>query len=137
MERYCARHDLDWVSLPGRLSPGDLRELYRDTDVYVVPSVLESFGIAALEARAAGLPVGGRAESGVAEFVEDGVDGLLATSDAALADAVTRLATDPDLRARIATHNRTVPPAVTWDEVVARTVIAYDRAGALVGTTTR
>jgi glycogen synthase len=137
MERHRARHDLDWVSLPGRLAPGDLRELYRGTDVYVVPSVLESFGIAALEARAAGLPIVARAETGVVEFVEDGVDGLLATSDAGLADAVTRLVTDPALRERIATHNRTVPPAVTWDEVVARTVTAYDRAAGLVGTTTR
>jgi glycosyltransferase involved in cell wall biosynthesis len=137
MERYRARHDLDWVSLPGRLAPDDLRKLYRGTDLYVVPSVLESFGIAALEARAAGLPVVARAETGVAEFVVDGVDGLLATSDAGLADAVTRLVADEALRQRIAAHNQAVPPSVTWDEVVARTVAAYDRAVGLVGATTR
>jgi glycosyltransferase involved in cell wall biosynthesis len=128
MERYRERHDLAWVSMPGRLAPADLRELYRGTDVYVVPSVLESFGIAALEARAAGLPVVARAETGVAEFVEHGVDGLLATSDAGLADAVTRLVADAGLRERIAAHNRAVPPSVTWDEVVARSTAAYERA---------
>jgi glycosyltransferase involved in cell wall biosynthesis len=137
MERYRARRGLDWVSLPGRLAPDDLRELYRGTDLYVVPSVLESFGIAALEARAAGLPVVARAETGIAEFVDHGVDGLLATSDAGLADAVTRLVMDEALRQRIAAHNRGVPPSGTWDEVVARTVAAYERAVGLVGATTR
>jgi glycogen synthase len=137
MERYRFRHDLDWVALPGRLAPGDLRELYRAADLYVVPSVLESFGIAALEARAAGLPVVARAETGVAEFIDDGVDGLLATSDDGLADAITRLVTDEALRQGIAAHNRAVPPSVTWDEVVARAVAAYERACDLVGAVTR
>jgi glycosyltransferase involved in cell wall biosynthesis len=137
MERYRARHDLDWVALPGRLATGDLRDLYRRADLYVVPSVLESFGIAALEARAAGLPVVARAETGVTEFVDDGVDGLLATSDAGLADAVTRLVTDEALRQGIAAHNRAVPPSVTWDDVVARAVAAYERACGLVGAAPR
>jgi glycosyltransferase involved in cell wall biosynthesis len=137
LERFRDRHDLGWVSLPGRLAPDDLRELYARTDVYVVPSVLESFGIAALEARAAGLPVVARAETGVVEFVQDGVDGLLATSDAGLADAVTRLVTDPALRDRIAAHNRAVPPSVTWDEVVARSGRAYERALGLVAAASR
>jgi hypothetical protein len=57
LERYRLQHDLDWVSLPGRLDAAALRELYTAADVYVAPAVLEAFGIAALEARAAGLPV--------------------------------------------------------------------------------
>lgn len=137
LERYRHRHGLDWVSLPGRLDAAGLRELYAGADLYVAPAVLEAFGIAALEARAAGLPIVARAETGAVEFVEDGVDGLLATSDAGLADAVTRLVTDPALRAAITTHNRAVPPAVTWGEVVARATRAYERAAGLVGATTR
>ena len=40
--------------------------------------MLESFGLAALEARCVGLPVVGRADSGLTDFVADGVEGLLA-----------------------------------------------------------
>jgi glycosyltransferase involved in cell wall biosynthesis len=131
-ERHLRRHGLDWVELPGRLGPQAMRDLYRRADVYVAPAVLESFGIAALEARTAGLPVVARTGTGVVEFVRDGVEGLLAGSDAGLAEAVARLVTDPALRGRIAAHNRSVPPAVTWDEVVARSVAAYERAVGLI-----
>jgi glycosyltransferase involved in cell wall biosynthesis len=137
LERYRLRHGLGWVSLPGRLDAAALRELYAGADVYVAPAVLEAFGIAALEARAAGLPIVAHVGTGVVEFVQDGVDGLLAASDAGLADAVTRLVADPALRGRISTHNRAVPPAMTWDEVVSRTLTAYERAAGLVGATTR
>ena len=75
------RHDLGWVELPGRLDAAELRDLYARADVYAAPAVLEAFGIATLEARTAGLPVVARAGTGVEEFVADGVEGLLASSD--------------------------------------------------------
>jgi glycosyltransferase involved in cell wall biosynthesis len=133
MERYLHRHRMGWVELPGRLAAAGLRELYARAAVYVAPAVLEAFGIAALEARTAGLPVVARAGTGVAEFVEDGVEGLFAASDRGLAEAVERLVTDRALRERIAAHNRSVPPAATWDDLVRRSVGAYERATGLVG----
>jgi glycosyltransferase involved in cell wall biosynthesis len=132
MERYRARHDLSWVELPGRLDGRQLRDLYARADVYAAPAVLEAFGIAALEARTAGLPVVARAGTGVAEFVTDGVEGLLAPTDGTFAAALHRLVADPALRARIAGHNRRVPPPVGWDEVVLRSLEAYERAARLV-----
>jgi glycosyltransferase involved in cell wall biosynthesis len=132
MERYRDRHDLGWVELPGRLDRGQLRDLYARADVYAAPAVLEAFGIATLEARTAGLPVVARAGTGVEEFVTDGVEGLLAPSDGTFAAALHRLVADPALRQRIAGHNRRVPPAVGWDEVVLRSVDAYERAARLV-----
>ncbi len=132
MERYRDRHDLGWVELPGRLDRAELRDLYARADVYAAPAVLEAFGIATLEARAAGLPVVARTGTGVEEFVTDGVEGLLASSDGTFAAALHRLVADPVLRGRIAAHNRRVPPAVGWDEVVGRTLEAYERAGRLV-----
>jgi glycosyltransferase involved in cell wall biosynthesis len=132
MERYRDRHDLGWVELPGRLDTGQLRDLYARADVYAAPAVLEAFGIATLEARTAGLPVVARAGTGVEEFVTDGVEGLLAPSDDTFAAALHRLVADPALRERIATHNRRVPPAVGWDEVVRRSLDAYERAARLV-----
>jgi glycosyltransferase involved in cell wall biosynthesis len=136
MERYRDRHDLRWVELPGRLGAAQLRDLYARADVYAAPAVLEAFGIATLEARAAGLPVVARAGTGVEEFVTDGVEGLLAPSDGTFAAALHRLVADPALRTRMAAHNRAVPPAVGWDEVVRRSLEAYERAARLVAVRT-
>ena len=58
LERYLAKHDMtDWVTLYGRATHEQIREVYRDADFFVAPATLESFGIAALEARSAGLPI--------------------------------------------------------------------------------
>jgi glycosyltransferase involved in cell wall biosynthesis len=114
------------------MAPAQLRDLYRRADVYVAPAVLEAFGIAALEARTAGVPVVARAGTGVAEFVDDGVEGILAPSDAALADAVRSLAADPARRSAMAAASRARTPPATWSEVVARSAAAYDRAVGLV-----
>ncbi|MEO7754252.1 MAG: glycosyltransferase, partial [Terracoccus sp.] len=71
VEAHVREHRLDWVSLPGRVTRDELRERYAAADVYLSPVLLESFGIAALEARTVGLPVIGRSGSGVGEFVTD------------------------------------------------------------------
>jgi glycosyltransferase involved in cell wall biosynthesis len=133
MERYLDRHGLrGWVDLPGRCSRDEIRELYRRADVFVAPANLESFGIAALEARCAGLPVVAMAHTGIREFVAHGVEGLLASSDADLAAALAQLARSPDLRSRIAEHNRAVVPPMTWDDVLARSDDVYKRAATLL-----
>jgi glycosyltransferase involved in cell wall biosynthesis len=129
MERYLGKHEMaGWVSMPGRVSRDRLRELHWDSDLYLTTARLEAFGIAALEARAAGLAVVARSGTGVEDFVEHAVSGLLAPDDAGLARAVATLAGDPGVRARITTHNRTVPPVQDWPDVVAATVAEYERA---------
>ncbi|HSF26892.1 MAG TPA: glycosyltransferase family 4 protein [Actinomycetes bacterium] len=131
--RYVDRHGLgSWVRLLGRLRRSQIRELYRDADVFVAPAELESFGIAALEARCAGLPVVAKAVSGIREFVHDGQEGLLAGSDLEMADALVRLVTDAELRARIAAHNRAVEPDMSWPRVLKRTEEEYLRAIAIM-----
>ena len=121
-----------WVELTGRVDRARLLATYRGADVYVAPARLESFGIAALEARAAGLPVVARADSGVREFVEDGVDGLLARDDDEMVAAVVRLVCEPVLRQRIAEHNRAVAPQQNWAHVLVRADEEYRRASAIV-----
>lgn len=107
-----------WVRLTGVLSRTEIARAYHDVDVYVAPARLESFGIAALEARAAGLPVLAYAGTGVADFVADGVNGLLAVDDAAMVTALRRLILDPRLRAQITATNRARQPAVSWSGVL-------------------
>jgi glycosyltransferase involved in cell wall biosynthesis len=70
MLRYLAHHRMSgWVHLVGGLSPGGVRDVVADAEVFLAPATLESFGIASLEARAAGVPVPARAGTGIADFV--------------------------------------------------------------------
>lgn len=126
MERHLARHGMaDWVSLPGRYSREQIAKVLESADVFVAPAPRESFGIAALEARAAGLPVVARAQSGVADFVRHGTEGLLGRDPDGLAEAVARLCADAALRDRITAHNRVTPPAAgSWPAVLE----GFDRA---------
>ena len=121
------------VALPGRVAREELPDRYAAADIYIAPGRLESFGIAALEARTAGLPVVGRAGSGIEEFVQDGVNGYLAADDEAMARAVARLVTRRDLRAAMAAHNRDHPPEQSWEHVVAGAEGEYERARSLAG----
>lgn len=131
VERYLAEHAMaGWVSLPGRVTRDDLKLRYAAADVYVSPGELESFGIAALEARTVGLPVVGRQGSGLGEFVVDGVNGYLTRDDDDLAAALARLASDPSLRAGMIAHNLSRPPVQDWASVAAAAEAEYDRARA-------
>src|SRR4051794_5254329 len=119
------------VELPGRLDRAGIRELYRRADVYVAPATLESFGIAALEARCAGVPVLARRRTGIADFIAPGVEGLLARNDRALARDLARIAADAGLRERLTRHNRTVLPDAGWAEVLQQCELAYKTASEL------
>ena len=133
-ERHLRRHGMTgWVQLPGRLTRPQIKEMFTHADVFVAPATLESFGIAALEARCAGLPVIARSQGGISEFIADGREGLLADSDRAMADAIVALATDEVTRARIAAHNHTTMPPITWPDVLAHTTQLYELAGSRHG----
>jgi glycosyltransferase involved in cell wall biosynthesis len=126
-----ARGMSSWVSLPGQLDRWAVRDVLAAADVYVAPARLESFGIAALEARCLGLPVVAHARSGITEFIEHGVDGMLVVGDRAMSDALAELVSTPALRDRIRLHNVAVAPRSTWDSALLETDRLYARAGHL------
>jgi glycosyltransferase involved in cell wall biosynthesis len=70
---------------------------------FVMPSLYEGFGIAILEAMAAGKPVIATSVGGIPEFVKNGETGLLVNpgDPGALADAMTRVLKEPDLARRM------------------------------------
>lgn len=130
--RYLSRHDMSqWVRLPGRLERSEIREIYAGTDVYVGPATLESFGIAVLEARCAGVPVVASDRGGVPDFIEHGREGLLASSDAEMVDALATLVASRSWREEISSHNRRTLPAVSWPEVLRRADSMYAEAAEL------
>lgn len=138
LERFVAGHQMGgWVRLPGRVTRQVVRETYEAADMYVSPAPLESFGIAALEARTVGLPVVGRRGSGLSEFVMDGVNGFLAADDDAMAGSIARLVTDVGLRGSMTAYNRGNAPEQSWGRILDGAEGEYRRAIALAGSTTR
>jgi glycosyltransferase involved in cell wall biosynthesis len=92
----------------------ELIYLYQHCDVFVLPSLAEAFGIAAVEALACGLPVIAARTGGLTEVVEDGRNGILIPpGDAgALTGAIQYLLDDPERYlemsryARVSAENR-------------------------------
>lgn len=113
------------VTLRGRVGPAELAAAYREADVFVSPVVKEAFGIAALEARAAGVPVIYRAGSGVEEFIEHGVAGLRVESDEEMSAALAMLASSPERLAALREHTLATPVTHTWQEGLGQFVAAY------------
>jgi glycosyltransferase involved in cell wall biosynthesis len=131
-QRYLRRHGLtDRITMTGALDRADIRHELAQASVFLAPAHRESFGIAALEARASGLPVVASARSGVGTFIEHGIDGLLGVDDDDLAHLLLALLDDPQLRERIALHNRAVPPRYGWDAALERTTQLYAHAAAV------
>jgi glycosyltransferase involved in cell wall biosynthesis len=129
MEHFLRTNGMDdWVSLIGRLDRSEIREVFSRSHVYVAPAELESFGIAALEARCAGLPVVASSRGGVGEFIAHGVDGLLASSDTDMVQAMLTLLTHESLRRTMTAHNRAVTPTSTWDAVLDGSAQLYQLA---------
>ncbi len=116
------------VELPGRLTRAQVRAVLAEADVYAAPAILESFGIAALEARCAGLPVVAMSQGGASEFVQHGQEGILVHDDAEMVEALLMLSTDLELRDRITHHNATTVPPMAWASVLAQHEQVYLRA---------
>ncbi|MEY3407762.1 MAG: hypothetical protein RL038_823 [Actinomycetota bacterium] len=113
-----------YVTFVGRLSKTELQRLYAESDLFIQLSVKEAFGLAAIEARATGLPVIGRVGNGFVEFIDHGVDGQLFESDKAVAKYLIRLIQTPSELERIQT-NAQVKVQHSWDKTLASVHLLY------------
>jgi glycosyltransferase involved in cell wall biosynthesis len=86
-----------------RSSP-EVLDFYSAADVYVSPSREDSFGLPVAEAMACGLPVITSVCAGVADYIDEGLDGFVLRDPRdtrALAELIERLRAQPDLRERL------------------------------------
>ena len=94
---------LDRVVFHGKVSEEALHHHYRQCDLFVAPSLQESFGLIYHEAMQYQKAVVGCRAGGVPEVVEHGVEGLLVTPDCPkeLHDALAKLMCDSSLRSKM------------------------------------
>ncbi len=118
----------DRVELRGWCGRAEVEAALAHADLFALPTVKEAFGLAALEAAAAGLPVVAMRGSGAGELFTPGVNGLVAGSDRELVEAMARLVEDVELRARIGVHARALAERFAWSGVLDRTLSLYQLA---------
>jgi glycosyltransferase involved in cell wall biosynthesis len=110
----------EWISLPGRVTDQQLRDLYRRSWVAVSTSVREGWGMTLTEAAACGTPSVATDIAGHADAVAVGRSGLLHDRDPDLVDALVRVLTDEELRARLTEGALARAAELTWE----RTAVA-------------
>jgi glycosyltransferase involved in cell wall biosynthesis len=104
----------------------DTETYYRAADVFVLPSLYETFSLAAHEAAAAGLPVISTPVSGVSGLVgSDDAGILVAPTAGSVAEALERLSRDPLLRQRLGEEGRRRVSRRTWEASVDDVVDVY------------
>lgn len=126
-ERVAALGLGDRVTLTGDVV--DARPLFGALDVFVSASEAEGLPNSVLEAAAAGVGIVTTAAGGTVEIVEDGRTGVVVPvgDDAALRDAMVRLAANPDLRARLGAAARDhVATAFGVDRFIRETADLYE-----------
>jgi glycosyltransferase involved in cell wall biosynthesis len=97
----------DRITLRGALGAAELQELYASSDLFVLPSRFEGYGMAYAEAIAHGLPVVGTTAGAIPETVPPAAGMLVEPDDvAALAATVGTLIESGDERARLAAGAR-------------------------------
>jgi N-acetyl-alpha-D-glucosaminyl L-malate synthase BshA len=105
---------------------GDVRSFLSVSDLFLLPSATESFGLAALEAMACEVPVVASRVGGLPEVIESGVSGYLHEPDDldGMAASAVAMLSDPELHRRIGVGGRNV---VTSRYCADRIVPQYER----------
>jgi glycosyltransferase involved in cell wall biosynthesis len=137
VRRRLARADLAGrVECHGRLGREEVAAMYRDADVFVLPSVREPYGTVYGEAMAAGLPVVGWRAGNLPYLAGHEREGLFAEPGdvASLASALRRLAEDSELRTRLgAAARQRAATFPTWEEIAGRFFAAVRAAAGPAG----
>jgi len=129
LERLAQRLNVtDNVRFLVNVSEENLASAYKECDIFVFPSLQESFGLVLLEAMAAGKPVIASDIGPIREIVRNGVEGFLTTpkNPHELAEKIITLLTDDELRLKMGMNaKKRVEENFTWKVVAKRTLHLY------------
>ncbi len=115
----------DVFSLPS----AELIELYCAADIFVLPTLIETFGMVLVEAMAAGLPIVTTDAPGVRDVIDHGINGLKVPvgNPVAVADTVCSLIKDPDLSGRLSENSiRQAKECYDWETVTGKYIVLYE-----------
>lgn len=115
----------DRFHFTGFLKGGEVQRMFRLSDVYVMPSVSEPFGISPLEAMRSGVPVIISRQSGVAEVLDYAIKVNYWDVDA-LADAIYGLLTYPALGRMFASKGLEEVTGLKWTNAAAKIKTVYE-----------
>ncbi|WP_418446828.1 glycosyltransferase family 4 protein [Alistipes putredinis] len=115
----------DRFHFTGFLKGGEVQRMFRLSDVYVMPSVSEPFGISPLEAMRSGVPVIISRQSGVAEVLDYAIKVNYWDVDA-LADAIYGLLTYPALGRMFASKGLEEVTGLKWTNAAAKIRTVYE-----------
>jgi glycosyltransferase involved in cell wall biosynthesis len=117
------------VVLPGSVDAAHVAEFYDHSDLLVLPTFYEGYGMAVAEALARGIPVIGTDTGAIPDLVGSDAGLLVPAGDeAALASALQMVLDDPSLRARLQAGARQARERLpTWDDSAATLADALER----------
>jgi glycosyltransferase involved in cell wall biosynthesis len=124
----------DRVTVSGSVPHAEVPATLRRFDVYAMPSLSESFGVAALEASSCGVPVVASSVGGTPEVIRHGETGFLVPpcDPTALADALAELLREPERRHAMGRAGRAfVKGHYEWATCVDRMEALYEQVARL------
>jgi UDP-glucose:(heptosyl)LPS alpha-1,3-glucosyltransferase len=106
----------------------DIKDYYAASDIFVFPSLHEGFGLVITEAMSSGLPVITTKLTGASEIITDEYDGFLLNevNPKEIAEKMSILIEDENLRRQMGRNARETAENYTWDETAKRTLEVYE-----------
>lgn len=121
------RRGLPHISFAGHVKSRErLAEMYSEADIFVHPNPREPFGIAPLEALAAGLALVVPNSGGVTSYANDDNAWLTSADAGGMAAAVHGIVSNPELRAARITAGRQTAERFDWPVITARFLRLYE-----------
>ncbi|MCS3955379.1 alpha-1,3-rhamnosyl/mannosyltransferase [Salinibacter ruber] len=120
----------DHVRFEGRVSDDRLLHLLKTSRLMVYPSSLEGFGLPAVEAMKAGIPLVASNRASVPEIVGDGGITVDPNDYEALASAMAEALTSPERQKELAEAGRKRGEAFSWEQTARQTLQVLERAAA-------
>jgi teichuronic acid biosynthesis glycosyltransferase TuaC len=119
---------MERVEFRGKIVHGEVIDLMKEADLFVLPSLREAFGVVYIEAMACGKPVIACRGEGIEDVIEDGVNGILVEPNDVddLVKKIELLLSDRKRAEQIGQAGRKlVLEKYTWAENAGKTIALY------------